>query len=243
MISVILPTYNERDSISELIERLAAVLPAPVEIIVVDDGSADGTVGVVEDLLPRVAGLRLVRRDNARGLAGAIQRGIDEAIGDVIVWMDADLSMPPESVPQLLTQVRDEGWDAAIGSRYIAGGSQPPAAGSSLLVAMQRSLTRGLNRFASCLAHAEFHDWTSGFIAVRATVIKPLRLQGAHGEYFIPLLAELSARDYSCIEVPYTFRPRSAGVSKTAGNAYTFFRHGLRYLVAVFAARRATRAQ
>ena len=94
-VTVILPTYNERENIALLVEGIVShVQPAP-EVLVVDDNSPDGTWQVVESLLLSHPTLRLIKRVDERGLTSAIRRGIAEARGDVVVWMDTDLSMPP----------------------------------------------------------------------------------------------------------------------------------------------------
>lgn len=239
-VSVILPTYNERDNIASLVRRLDALLPSPAEILVVDDGSPDGTareVEIVSDDLPNVRAI--VRAE--RGLTGAIQRGIDESRGEIVVWMDADFSMPPETVPQLIARVR-AGQDAAIGSRYV-GGALPasPANDSGRLVALQQGLTRRLNRGLTAALGADFHDWTSGFIAIRGSLIRPLRLRGDYGEYFIDLMARLVARDARFVEVHYRPAPRRHGESKTAGGLASFLRLGVKYVRAAAAARRTIR--
>ena len=171
--SIVLPTYNERDNVGPLIRRLDAAIDLPFEILVVDDASPDGTAGEVQRLSAELPHVRaIVRRE--RGLTGAIQRGIDESRGEVVMWMDCDLSMPPETVPQLIAEVRD-GQDAAIGSRYASGGSVAGGGSEGSWVGLQRALTRRLNRLLTGLMGADFHDWTGGFIAIRASWIKSVR--------------------------------------------------------------------
>ncbi len=122
-ISIVLPTYNERDNIIPLIERtLTALSDYELEIVVVDDDSPDGTWQIVAakgETDPRV---RLIHRTDERGLTSAIQRGITEARGDWVGWMDCDLSMPPEDLPKLAAAL-EAGADMAIGSRYVPGGA------------------------------------------------------------------------------------------------------------------------
>jgi len=241
IVSVVLPTYNERDNVDPLIRRLDAAIDLPIEILVVDDASPDGTAGEVERLATELSHVRvIVRRE--RGLTGAIQRGIDESRGEVVVWMDCDLSMPPETVPRLIAEVR-EGQDAAIGSRYASGGSVADGEGQGPWIGLQRTLTRRLNRQLTSVMGADFHDWTSGFIAIRASLIKSIRLQGDYGEYFIDLMARLLAGGARYREVPYRTAPRHRGKSKTAPNLLTFGRLGFKYLRALAAARRTIRAR
>lgn len=99
-VSIIVPTYNEKEHIASLVHDLYEQIAAPLEVIVVDDASPDGTADVVSRL--QYPGLRIIRR-KARGLAAAFHRGILEANGDIIGWMDADATMPPEVMKQLIS--------------------------------------------------------------------------------------------------------------------------------------------
>ncbi len=238
-VSVILPTYNERDNIASLVRRLDALLPSPAEILVVDDGSPDGTAREVEIVSNDLPNVRAIVRAE-RGLTGAIQRGIDESRGEVVVWMDADFSMPPETVPELIARVR-AGQDAAIGSRYVGNPAPSSTSEKRRLIALHQGLTRRLNRGLTAVLGADFHDWTSGFIAIRGPLIRPLRLRGDYGEYFIDLMARLVARDARLVEVHYRPAPRRHGESKTAAGWASFLRLGVRYVRAAAAARRTIR--
>jgi len=234
--SIVLPTYNERDNIAPLIRSIDASMNIPCEFIVVDDASPDGTGDIVEALARELDHVRLIAR-HERGLTSAIQRGIDESRGEVVVWMDCDFSMPPELVPQLIAQVVDGEKDAAIGSRYVAGGATSKER-EGWLVAAQRLLTRRLNRGITALLGTDFHDWTSGFIAVRSSTIKSVRLQGDYGEYFIGMMAELIRGGARFVEIPFRVAPRRSGESKTASGPLRLAGLGLNYLRAFAAARR-----
>src|SRR3989442_4336024 len=120
--SVIVPTYNEAASLPLLVERLApAMRDREWELIVVDDGSPDGTAEVAAKL-GATQPVPVLRRAGEAGLASAVIAGVEEARGDVLVVMDADLSHPPEVVPDLLAVI-DAGVDLAVGSRYVTGGA------------------------------------------------------------------------------------------------------------------------
>jgi dolichol-phosphate mannosyltransferase len=120
-LSVILPTYNEKDNIELLIRAVLRYTPRRTEIIVVDDDSPDGTWRLVGRLAKKAKNIRLLRRTEERGLTSALRDGIRLSRGRVCVWMDCDLSMPPEKIPELLGKVQ-KGYDIAIGSRYLRGG-------------------------------------------------------------------------------------------------------------------------
>jgi dolichol-phosphate mannosyltransferase len=236
MVSLVLPSYNERHNIVPLIQRLHELIQGPHEILVVDDGSPDGTAAAAQEAAEELPNLRVIVRQE-RCLTSAIQRGVDESSGQVVVWMDCDFSMPPETVPELIDRVRG-GHDAAIGSRFVPGSTVLDAAEEGRLVRVQRRLTRLLNRGLSAALGAACHDWTSGFIAVRGPLIRGLRLRGDYGEYFIDLMAQLVAAEARIVEVPYRAEPRRSGQSKTAQGIVSFIRLGFRYLRAVVNARR-----
>src|SRR6184192_1667470 len=121
VISVIVPTYNEAGSLPPLVDRLDKAMAGHTwELVVVDDGSPDGTADVAARLSAKHP-VWVVRRPGKAGLASAVIAGFKEARGDILVVMDADLSHPPEVVPDLVKAI-DDGADLAVGSRYIAGG-------------------------------------------------------------------------------------------------------------------------
>lgn len=237
-VSVVLPTYNERDNVEPLVTALASCLPEPWEILVVDDDSPDGTADVAESIRPRFSGLRVIRRRSDRGLVPSIRCGVEAARAPVVIWMDADLSMPPEAVPGLLAPVLEGRCDAAVGSRFADGGSTVNGKQDSGWVRLQRWLTRGLNRSLARSLRIPFHDWTSGFIAVRTEFVRAAGLQGAYGEYFIVLIARLTRAGAALVEVPYVCVPRQRGESKTASGPGRLLALGPGYLFAWWTARK-----
>jgi len=119
-VSVIFPTYNERDNIGPLIREVRKYAPADTEIIVVDDNSPDGTWRVVEEMQKEVPNLHLIRRMDKRGLASALRDGIAASKGGIIVWSDCDFSMPPARIADLLAAIAG-GLDVAVCSLYVKG--------------------------------------------------------------------------------------------------------------------------
>jgi dolichol-phosphate mannosyltransferase len=239
LVCTVLPTYNERDNIGPLIERLLAANPAPYLVLVVDDDSPDGTWQVVQQQAAQVrdgGAVALVRRTDERGLTSAIQRGIDEAIehygAGIVTWMDCDLSMPPEDVPRLVEAIEQEGADVAVGSRWVPGGADI-AHGT-----MARSLSWTINRFAMLVLGDQVHDYTSGFIAARSSVLQHLRLRGDYGEYCIDLLGRAARQGYRLQEIPYVCVPRTTGDSKTGANLWDYLVKGRKYVNAVWRLRR-----
>lgn len=226
-VSVVLPTYDERDNIGPLIEALLEHLSeTTVEIIVVDDDSPDGTWQVVGQMAKADERVRLLHRTEDRGLTSAIAAGIGQARGDMVVWMDCDFSMPPEVVPQLVAAV-DEGYDLAAGSRFVQGGRDVGHSWTG------RAFSRTINVAASLLLGWQVRDYTSGFIAARREIFDQITLQGDYGEYCIDLLYSVHRLGYQIKEVPYDCVPRHAGESKTAENAWGYVRRGTNYVTTI----------
>ncbi len=221
-VSVVLPTYNERDNIGPLIQALLSQVREPVEVWVVDDNSPDGTWQVVQALAEEDPRVHLLRRVGERGLTSAIAAGIAASRGDVVVWMDCDFSMPPEAVPHLVAAL--EGADVAVGSRYVRGGRD---VGHSW---MARAFSRAINLFASLLLGWGVRDYTSGFIAARREVLERIPLRGDYGEYCIDLLYRAQRAGYRVVEIPYTCTERASGESKTGANALDYLRRGWKYV-------------
>ena len=231
--SVVLPTYNEAENIIALIEALDHSIAHPKEIIVVDDDSPDGTSQRVAAFIASraVPHVRLETRTRDRGLTRSIAHGIAVARGDTVVWMDCDFSHPPEIVPELLRKV-EEGHDIAVASRYMRGGSYKSGLGwfgadeSALAVALSRMINWGIRMSLK----PGFHDFTSGFIAIRRHVFDRIHLTGDYGEYFIDLMFRAMLLGHSYAEIPFTSPPRRAGVSKTGTTFRQLFRRGRKYL-------------
>lgn len=225
-VSVVLPTYNERDNIGPLIEAITKAMgqPAP-EIIVVDDDSPDGTWQVVQEIAKRASHVRLIHRTSERGLTSAIATGIAQAKGEIVAWMDCDFSMPPELIPELVAAL--EGADLAAGSRYVRGGMDVGHSSAG------RLFSRAINLFASLLLDFSIKDYTSGFIAARREVFDRIGLRGDYGEYCIDLLYRAKKAGFHIKEIPYRCVPRRAGESKTAPNIMGYFRRGWKYVLTI----------
>ncbi len=224
-VSVVLPTYNERDNIGKLIEAILAVLDPDPEIIIVDDDSPDGTWQIVQTIAETKPGVELLHRIDERGLRSAIAAGIARSQGEIVVWMDCDFSMPPELIPELVAAL-DE-CDLAVGSRYVKGGQD---VGHSLV---GRAFSRTINLFASLLLDDSIKDYTSGFLAVRREVLDHIQLRGDYGEYCIDLLYRAKRKGFKVKEIPYRCAPRRAGESKTATGISGYLRHGWKYVVTI----------
>jgi dolichol-phosphate mannosyltransferase len=171
-------------------------------MVVVDDGSPDGTADIA-DRLGQTQPVRVVRRAGKAGLASAVVAGFAAAKGDVLLVMDADLSHPPEVVPALLDAIAG-GADLAVGSRYVSGGGT-----------MDWPLTRRVVSRVACLlgnALVPIRDSTSGFFAIRRAVIDGVKLNPIGFKIGFEVMAR--GRYQRAVEVPFVFRDRELGKSK-----------------------------
>jgi len=206
LVSIVVPTYREAENLPHLIDRVAEMAKAHalrVEMIVVDDDSRDGAVGIVESR-PE-PWVRIVVRTEDRGLSQAVLEGLRQAKGDVLVCMDADLSHPPEAVPAMLAKL-DAGADFVIGSRYAPGGS----------TAHDWGFLRWLNsRLATVLARPLTHasDPMAGFFAMKRSTFEAGRDFNPVG-YKIGLELIVKCRCERVVEIPIHFEDRRFGVSK-----------------------------
>jgi dolichol-phosphate mannosyltransferase len=227
-VSIVFPTYNERDNIGPLIEEVLDHAPPNTEVIVVDDDSPDGTWRVVEEMQSRRPNLHLIRRTTERGLTSALRAGIAFARGDVVVWSDCDFSMPPATVAELLAKVAG-GADVAVGSRFVDGGGVRIVHGSGdTLIAYLMSRT--LNGFIQRFLGRDFKDYTSGFIAARREVLDRVPLRGDYGEYFIDLVYRAKKLGFKVAEVPYMCVERRAGQGKTGAHFFDYIKKGWKYV-------------
>ena len=213
-----IPTYNERDNIVALLPAVFAQLQAAAtqpQVLVVDDGSPDGTADAVRGLQPRYPGLHLITGIK-RGLGAAYIRGFRHVLetmrADVVVEMDADHSHKPADLPRLLEAV-ERGADFVIGSRYVAGGSitREWALHRRLLSLLGNVATRwiaGLYRVRDC---------TAGFRAIRVPLLRTIDLGGLRVQGYafqVALLHAAVVRGARVVEVPVAFAERATGRSK-----------------------------
>lgn len=219
-ISVVIPSYNESANIAEAIHRtIAALGDSLLEIVVVDDDSPDRTWEIAGRLNePRC---RVIRRMGRRGLASALSEGTRAAQGNIVVWLDCDLGIPPEDIQKLVARLDEH--DVVIGSRYVPGGMDT----RPLLRAWLSYL---FNIYTRLLLGRHCWDWTSGFAAARRSVLAriPLSDQG-HGEYFVEWVHACAQEKVRLTEVPYRYGTRKGGTSKTDGNIGVFLRFSCRY--------------
>jgi dolichol-phosphate mannosyltransferase len=209
-ISIIVPTFNERENIGRLVERLERCLAGIAwEVIVVDDDSPDGTVEAVRELARRDGRIRCLQRLGRRGLSSACIEGMLASSAPYLAVMDGDLQHDETLLPRMLDVLRTGETDLAVGSRYTA----------TLEVPGWDERRRLISRFATRLGRAvtgvEVSDPMSGFFAIRRDTFETVvrRLSGTGFKLLLDILAS-AERPLSVRELPYSFRSREAGESK-----------------------------
>ncbi|MFI7442616.1 polyprenol monophosphomannose synthase [Nonomuraea indica] len=209
---VIVPTYNERDNLPLIVERLRAAVPE-AHVLVADDASPDGTGAVADELAAADDHVHVLHRPGKQGLGAAylagFRWGLDKGY-DVLVEMDADGSHQPEQLPELLRAVAG-GADLAIGSRYVPGGKVVNWPASRQL------LSRGANVYTRIMLGLGVRDATAGFRAYRAETLEKLDLSDVESEGYcfqVDLTLRTARQGLRVVEVPITFVERAVGTSK-----------------------------
>ena len=209
---VVLPTYNESENIDHVLRRIRAALP-DATVLVVDDGSPDGTADAAEVLGKELGNIEVMRRESKSGLGSAYRAGfrwgLDRGFG-ACIEMDADLSHEPEALPSLVAPLA-AGKELVIGSRYVPGGVIPNWAWH------RRLLSRGGNLYASTLLGLGVSDATAGFRAYAASLLERIELDQVRAEgYGFQIEMTYAARRAGApiLEVPISFVDRVEGESK-----------------------------
>lgn len=212
-VSVILPTYNEAGNIVDLIKAILKQLrsiPLTPEIIVVDDNSPDGTAEKVNQLP-----VKLILRKSQRGLATAIQQGITQSTGHIIVIMDTDFNHQPQDLPRLLKPVINQKADLVIGSRYIQGGGMHASEAGAFQFLASKYGNFLVNRIILGLP---IHESLSGFLVFNKKILKKINLNTifkGYGEYCIRLLYHTYKQGFDLHEIPVVYGKRQYGHSKS----------------------------
>jgi dolichol-phosphate mannosyltransferase len=251
-LSLILPTLDERENVERFVPLLLDEIPELGEIIVVDDGSRDGTPQAVRALAEHDDRVRLLEHRGRPSLAESLEQGIRGARERLIGWMDADLVMLPSDLRRLIAEVQ-RGADVAVASRFAPGGRIKGQHMDGLVGRIQAlgnlhttedswlgvALSWALNAVVlPAIVGDGIQDYTSGIIVAKREALEGMRLFGRHGEYFIVLWTELKARGFTIVDMPYRVQPRKHGRSKTGNDLVDYTRRGAAYLRAGLEARR-----
>ncbi len=210
-ILVIVPTYNERDSLPVIIERIRTSVPG-AHVLIADDNSPDGTGEIADAFAASDSQVQVMHRRAKDGLGAAYIAGFTWGLHnnfDVLVEMDADGSHQPEQLPRLLSALRDA--DLVLGSRWIAGG------GTQNWSKGREVLSRGGNLYTRTMLGVPLHDATGGYRAFRADTLRGLDLHSVASQGYcfqVDLAWRAVQRGFTVTEVPITFVEREIGTSK-----------------------------
>lgn len=212
---LVLPTYNEADNIERIVrtarDRLAGAV-ADHHILVVDDGSPDGTGEIVDVLAGELPELEVLHRSEKRGLGRAYLAGFEHALAagaELVLEMDSDFSHDPADIPRLVEASADA--DLVLGSRYVPGGGVTDWSFS------RRLLSRAGSWYARRLLGVSIRDLTGGFKCFRAATLEGIGYRDTHADGYgfqIELTYRAIGAGYRVVEIPIVFRERQAGTSK-----------------------------
>ena len=212
---IVLPTYQEAANIVGILHRIRAVMPSG-RVLVVDDGSPDGTAELAEAAGEELGAVDIMRRARKSGLGSAyreaFQRGLADGY-DVLVEMDADFSHDPSVLPELIGAV-ERGTDLAIGSRYVPGGSIPDWTWH------RRALSRWGNRYVTAMLRLDVRDATAGYRAYTADILRRIDLPTIRADGYgfqIEMTYRVRKVGGSIVELPIAFIDRAEGESKMSG--------------------------
>lgn len=209
-LSIVIPTYNEEGNVSEIVKKLEKVISKTMfkkdyEIIIVDDNSKDKTPKIIDDLANKGEIIALHRKK--RGIFSAVTDGIEIANGEYILTMDSDFSHPPELIPKMLEEIKDQ--NIVIGSRYTKGGC------------MDSSLTRKwggffLNRICGIIIGTKVRDLGGNFRLFRKRDFSRIKFEYncSFAEFGHELIYRAEKLGFRIKEVPFVYHDRKKGVSK-----------------------------
>ncbi len=215
---ICIPTYNEADNITPIVTEVFRNIPDCADILIIDDGSPDGTAGIVEKLQPHTPRLHLMKRTKKDGLAAAYLAGFQWALARDYDWvfeMDADFSHNPRHLLEFFRTIKSDQFDAVLGSRYVKGGGVSNWSKSRLMLSMGGSIYARL-----VLRHA-LRDWTGGFNAWNRKLLEAIDLPTVQSKGYafqIELKYRSLSRGFRVKEIPIVFEERRAGTSKMSGS-------------------------
>ena len=209
LISIVVPVYNEARTVAEVIERLIAIdLPAPREILVVNDGSTDGTREVLDRMPPRPE-LRIIHAERNAGKGSAIRIGFGQAAGTIVAIQDADLELDPAQIAELVRPILAGQTRVVYGSRFLAGNPDAPW----ISIFANKVLTGATN----LLFGGRLTDMETCYKVMTTEVARSLNLECNRFDIEPEISAKLLRDGHSILELPVRFEPRSRAQGKKIG--------------------------
>lgn len=209
MLSVVIPVYNERGTIEEILARVQAENLAE-EIIIVDDGSIDGTRELLQEIISQHENIHLILHENNQGKGAAVRSGIEVARGDLILIQDADLEYDPRDYPALLTPIEEGKADVVYGSRFLGGPHR-------VTMFWHMVANKLLTLITNILYNSILTDMETGYKLFRSEIIKSIPLRARRFDFEPEITAKLLKRNARIFEVPISFNPREYSEGKKIG--------------------------
>jgi glycosyltransferase involved in cell wall biosynthesis len=210
LISIIVPVFNEAGTVRQVIERLLQIpLPAPREIIVVNDGSTDGTRAVLDGIAPVDGVLSIIHSEANGGKGSALRAGLARARGTIVAIQDADLELDPVQLGGLVQPILNGEADVVYGSRFLGG--RPPGPWLSI------AANRGLTTLTNILFGGNLTDMETCYKIMAAPVARSLELESNRFDIEPEITAKLLRRGSRIVERPVTFDPRNRASGKKIG--------------------------
>lgn len=207
-LSVVIPVFNERRTIEEVIARVSA-LDIDKQIILVDDGSMDGTREILSSYMDR-EGFAVILHPCNQGKGAALQSGFQHARGEVVIVQDADLEYDPQDILRVIGPILEGDCDVVYGSRYLKNSHQDP----SLIHRLGNWI---LTQFSNCMTANRLTDMETCYKAIRGDVLKTIHIEQKRFGFEPEITAKLSRRGYRIFEVPISYRSRSWKEGKKIG--------------------------
>jgi glycosyltransferase involved in cell wall biosynthesis len=207
-ISIVIPVYNEKSTVKELVERVCQ-LPLDKEIIVVDDGSKDGSTEVVRDEVAKLPGVRVFFQNPNQGKGAALRRGFAESTGEIVIVQDADLELDPQDILKVIKPVVEGRAQVAYGSRFLNAPARPT------------SLSWWANKFLTALTNVIYGtgvtDMETCYKCCRREVLSRFRIESDRFDFEPEITAKLLRLGYKIEETPISYKPRTAAQGKKIG--------------------------
>ncbi len=208
-LSVVIPVYNERGTVEEILTRVQAQNLAE-EIIIIDDGSVDGTRELLQEIVPQYQNTQLILHENNQGKGAAVRSGIEIARGDLILIQDADLEYDPRDYHALLKPIEEGKADVVYGSRFLGGPHR-------VTMFWHMVANKLLTLMTNILYNSILSDMETGYKLFRSEIIKSIPLRARRFDFEPEITAKLLKRNARIFEVPISFNPREYSEGKKIG--------------------------
>lgn len=213
-ITVVIPVYNEVNTINEIVSRVAAT-KLPTEILVVDDGSSDGTREKLA-ILEKKKVIRVILHEKNKGKGAAVRTGIQNATQDIVIIQDADLEYNPKDYSTLLKPIKDGIADVVYGSRFLGGSRRP-------ILFWNMVANKILTLMTNILYNNILSDMETGYKVFKREIFKDIKLRSNRFDFEPEFTAKILKRHIRIFEVPITFNPRDYSEGKKIHMSDAFY--------------------